>query len=260
MRYYFNKHRIIRLIFLVSVCVALYGCGKKGSLVPPEALVPASVADLKVEQQGERFMVSWSRPAREEGGGALKDLAGFRLYRRELLPPGEDCEECPNAYRLVASVDLEYPQGVLVRDERFYFQDDEPVTGKGYRYKVVSYKRDGTLSRDSNRAGRKKVVPPQPPVVKALPSPSGVELDWQAPQAPPNGRVEGYNVYRKRGAEGVYLVPLNGAPLRETAFEDTRLERGVRYDYAVRTVAVVAGETVESELSGAVSGALTEPE
>jgi predicted small lipoprotein YifL len=249
-----------KIVFVIFMVLLLAGCGKKGNLVPPEALVPAPVADLKVEQQGERFMVSWSRPGREEGGGALKDLAGFRLYRRELLPPGEDCEECANAYRLVASVDLEYPQGVLVRDERFYFQDDEPAVGKGYRYKVLSYKRDGTLSHDSNRAGRKKVEPPRPPVVQALPSPSGVELDWQVPQAPPNGRIEGYNVYRKRGAEGVYLIPLNGAPFRETTFEDTRLERGVRYDYAVRMVAVVAGETVESELSGTVSGALTEPE
>lgn len=252
----------VLVILLVICCLILLlaGCGKKGNLVPPEALVPAPVADLKVEQQGERFMVSWSRPGREEGGGALKDLAGFRLYRRELLPPGEDCEECPNAYRLVASVDLEYPQGVLVRGERFFFLDDEPAAGKGYRYKVVSYKRDGTLSRDSNRSGRKKVAPPRPPVVKALPSPSGVVLDWQAPQTPANGRIEGYNVYRKRGDEGVYLTPLNGAPLRETTFEDTRLERGVRYDYAVRTVVVVARETVESELSGEVSGELAEPE
>ncbi len=248
-----------KLLFVIFM-VLLLGCGKKGNLVPPEALVPAPVADLKVEQQGERFMVSWSRPAREEGGGALKDLGGFRLYRRELLPPGEDCEACANAYRLVASVDLEYPQGVLARGGRFFFLDDEPAAGKGYRYKVVSYKRDGTLSRDSNRSGRKKVAPPRPPVVQALPSPSGVVLDWQAPQAPANGRIEGYNVYRKRGDEGVYLAPLNGAPLRETTFEDTRLVRGVRYDYAVRAVATSEGETVESDLSNEAEGALTEPE
>ena len=238
----------------------LAGCGKKGNLVPPEALRPAPIADLRVEQQGERLLVSWSRPAREEGGGALRDLAGFRLFRRELLPPGEDCEECPNAYRLVATVDLEYPQGVTIRDGRFIFTDDAPAAGKGYRYKVVSSKRDGTLSLDSNRAGKKKVSPPLPPAVKAVSSPSGIQLDWQAPAVSAGGRIEGYNVYRRRGTDGTYLTPLNGAPLRETTFEDTRLERGVRYRYGVRTVAVVEGETVESDLSTEVEGALSEPE
>jgi hypothetical protein len=53
---------------------------------------------------------------------------------------------------------------------------------------------------------------------------------------------------------------LNGVPFRDITFEDTGLERGVRYDYAVRTVVVVAGETVESELSNEVKGELTEPE
>ncbi|MCM2359515.1 MAG: fibronectin type III domain-containing protein [Geobacteraceae bacterium] len=248
-----------KFLLIIAICF-LAGCGKKGALVPPEALAPAAVADLKVEQQGERFLVSWSRPAREEGGGPLRDLAGFRLFRRELLPPGEDCEECPSAYRQVVGVDLEYPRGVLVLGERYLFPDADLTTGKSYRYKAVSFKRDGTQSRDSNRAGRKMVAPPRPPMVQATPSPSGVGLEWQPPEAPANGRIEGYNVYRKRAGEEFYVAPLTGAPLRETTFEDRRLERGTGYDYAVRTVAVVEGETVESDLSNEVRGALTEPE
>lgn len=249
-----------KTLLVIFMVLLLAGCGKKGNLVPPEALLPAPVADLKVEQQGERFVVSWSRPAREEGGGALRDLAGFRLFRRELLPPGADCEECPDAYRLVATVDLQYPQGVTARDGRFFFQDDEPAAGKSYRYKVVSLKKDGTISRASNRAGKKKESPPLPPTVRAVSSPTGIQLEWKAPAVPAGERIEGYNVYRRRGAEGAYGTPLNGTPLREAAFEDTRLERGARYRYAVRTVAVVEGETVESDLSGEVEGALTEPE
>lgn len=249
-----------KIIFVVFMVLLLAGCGKKGALVAPEALAPAPIGDLKVEQQGERFLVSWSGPGREEAGGTLRELAGFRLFRRELLPPGEDCEECPSAYRQLVSVDLEYPQGVIVLGNRYLFLDDEPAEGKSYRYKVLSFKRDGTPSRPSNRAGRKKLAPPRPPTVQALASPSGVELRWQAPEAPANGRTEGYNVYRKRSGEGLYLTPLNGAPLREMVFEDTRLERGGRYAYAVRTVALIEGETVESELSYEVEGALTEPE
>lgn len=247
---------------LVVCCIILFlaGCGRKGPLVPPEGLAPAAIADLKVEQKGERFLVSWSQPARQEAGGALGDLARFRLFKRELLPPGEDCEECPNAYRLVREVDLEYPRGVMVLGDRYYLLDDELAAGKSYRYKAVSLKRDGTQSRDSNRAGKKKVSPPPPPAVKAVSSPSGVELNWEAPAAPANGKIEGYNVYRRRSGEGFYITPLNGVPLRETTFEDKRLEQGARYDYAVRTVAVIEGETSESELSNEVRGGLTEPE
>ena len=249
-----------RFLFLLCISVTLAGCGKKGPLVPPEALLPASIADLRVEQKGEQFLVSWSRPLKQEGGGALKDLAGFRLFKREVLPPGEDCEECPTAYRLVISVDLEYPRGVAVLGNRYLFIDDDLAAGKAYRYKVLSVKKDGTASRTSNRAGRKKVGFPLPPVLKAASSLSGVVLEWVNVPPPANGRIEGYNVYRKQSGETTYRSPLNGTPVREATFEDKRLELGKRYDYAVRTVAAVEGETVESLPSNEVHGERAEPE
>ncbi len=239
--------------------ILLAACGKKGSLVPPEALAPAPVSDLRVAQRGARFLVSWSRPAREAGGRPLKDLAGFRLFRHEILPPGEECEQCPTAYRLVATVDLEFPQGVTVEGNRYFFLDSDLERGKSYRYKVVSYKRDGTPSLDSSRAGRKLVTPPPPPAVKALASPSGIRLEWQ-PAALTAGRIEGYNIYRATGGKVFPSTPLNGAPLKEAAFEDTALERGTHYRYLVRTVALVEGETVESDPSNEVEGTLAEPE
>ena len=249
-----------KMVMTTMLVLSLAGCGKKGALIPPEALVPAPIADLKVEQQGERFVVSWSRPARQEGGGTLRDLAGFRLFRREVLPPGEDCEECPTAYRLVTSVDLEYPKEVAVFGEYFYFFDGDLAAGKSYRYQVVSGKKDGTQSRASNRAGRKKLAPPPPPVVQVLASPSRIDLHWQVVAMAGNGRVEGYNVYRKHKDENFSPAPLNGAPVREAAYEDSPLEQGVRFVYAVRTVAVIEGETVESELSNEVEGTLSEPD
>jgi predicted small lipoprotein YifL len=248
-----------KVLFLI-IMVLLAGCGKKGALVPPEALVPAPITDLKVEQQGERFVVSWSRPARQEGGGTLSDLAGFRLFRRAVLPPGEDCEDCPTAYRLATSVDLEYPKGVAVFGEYYYFFDGDLAVGKSYRYKVISGKKDGTQSRASNLADRKKLAAPQPPVVQALASPSKIDLHWQVVAMAGNGRVEGYNVYRKRNGENFFPATLNGSPVREVVFEDSRLEQGVRYVYAVRTVAIIDGETVESELSNEVEGTLSEPD
>jgi fibronectin type 3 domain-containing protein/predicted small lipoprotein YifL len=249
-----------KITFVMFTVILLAGCGKKGALVSPEALAPAPIVDLRVEQKGGQFLVSWSRPGAAEGGGALKDLAGFRVFKREVLPPGEDCEECPTAYRLVTSVDLEYPQGVMVAGNRYLFRDGDLADGKTYRYKVLSVQKNGTMSRTSNRAGRKKVIPPLPVVLKAVSSLEGVVLEWGGAPSPANGRIEGYTIYRKQSSDNGYLAPLNGTPVRETTFEDKRLEWGKRYDYAVRTVSVIDGETVESVPSNEVPGALVEPE
>jgi predicted small lipoprotein YifL len=249
-----------KLCSILVIISFLAGCGKKGPLMPPEALAPAAISDLRVEQKGAQFLVSWSRPAGEEGGRSLKDLAGFRLFKREVLPPGEDCEECPSAYQLAKSVDLEYLEGIAVAGGRYVFTDNDLAEGKTYRYKVLSQKKDGTISRTSNRASRKKVAAPLPPLVKATSSLDSVVLMWTGAAPPTNGRIEGYNIYRKRTSEKTYLFPLNGAPVKESTFEDKRLEWGSRYDYVVRTVALVNGETVESVQSNEAKGALAEPE
>lgn len=240
------------------VLCLLAGCGKKGALMPPEALVPASIADLHVEQQGGQFVVFWSAPKSEQGGRPLKDLAGFQLFKREVLPPGEDCEECPTAYRLVKKVDLDYPQGIEVAGNRYLFRDSDLTEGQTYRYKVLSLKKDGTVSRASNKAGRKKVAAPLPPVLKGKSTPTAIVLAWSRAAAPANGRIEGYAVYRKPKEERNYYAPLNSKPLTATNFDDTQLEWGKQYDYAVRTVGVVGGETVESELSNEIQAALAE--
>jgi predicted small lipoprotein YifL len=250
----------MKKLFILVFVLIIVGCGRKGPLKPPEAMVPAPVADLRVEQQGDRFLVSWSRPSTEEGGGALRDLARFQLFRREVLPSDQDCEECSDAYKLLKSVDLDFPRGVMVVGARLYFYDVDPVEGTSYRYKVLSLKRDGTISRDSNRAGAKRVAPPLPPAVTAASTLSSIVLAWKGATPPPDGRIEGYNIYRKEQGELVYLLPLNVAPVSGETYTDTRLEWGKQYDYAVRTVARVAGGTVESGLSNPVRAALAEPE
>lgn len=249
-----------KICIMVCISLSLIGCGKTGPLLPPEALVPATITNLHLEQKGAQFLVSWPRPSTEVGGRSLKDLAGFRLYKREVLPSGEDCEECPTAYRMVKSVDLEYPEGIALAGNKYIFTDDDVAEGKTYRYKVLSYKKDGSISRPSNKAGRKKVAPPVPPVIKSSSSLDSVALTWTGAVPPAIGRIEGYNIYRKRKGETVYLYSLNSAPVKQSTFEDKQLEWGSRYDYVVRSVATVDGGTVESVPSNEVNGALGEPE
>ncbi|HBG04568.1 MAG: hypothetical protein A2075_21195 [Geobacteraceae bacterium GWC2_58_44] len=261
----------------------LSGCGKKGALVPPEALAPAPVSDLAIAQKGARFEVTWSAPSREEGGAPLRDLAGFLLFRRTLLPPAEDCEECPGAYSQLARIDLDFPQGVRRIGNRLLVDDYTPKKGKSYQYKVRAFTTGGARSRDSNLARRAAVTPPLPPVVEALSSATGVVLAFVAPP-PEEGSLIGYNIYRSRlsasaeatadtsssakatadtssSAEAtadLTLSPLNAAPVTGTTYEDKEILVGERYSYTVTSLAAVNGETVQSAPSNPAEGGILE--
>lgn len=247
-----------RLILCIILSAVLAGCGKKGALVPPEALVPAAVTDLRLAQKGEYFQLSWSRPDKEESGRRLTGLAGFELLRREVLPAGQQCDACP--FALLKSIDLDYPQEVRRYGDLLLFNDNQVSRGTSYQYKVLSRKKDGSLSRDSNQVRRQKVEPPLPPVLQATSQSAGITLDIAAPTLPPGAVLVGFNIYRWRAGEPVPPFPLNDRPLTGSSFEDLRLKRGETYIYGVCTVARVAGEEVESQLSSQVTGALTEPD
>ncbi len=249
-----------RILFALVIITLFAGCGRKGALISPEAQLPAPVNNLRAEQRGESFQLSWSVPTQEERGRALKDLAGFRLFKREVLPPDEDCESCPNAYRLLKSVDMDYLQDVRLSGGRLFLKDTDVITGTTFQYKVVSFRKDGTPSRDSNKARLKKVAPPAPPRLTAHFSATGVLLHWKEGAAPANGKLLGCNVYRWRADALPALVPVNDAPAPGPDYEDLGLERGRTYVYALRTVAEVEGSMVESELSNEVKGTLVEPE
>ncbi|HEX9024105.1 MAG TPA: lipoprotein [Geobacteraceae bacterium] len=249
-----------KIALIISILLLLAGCGRKGKLIPPEALLPAPINDLLVAQKGESFQLSWSIPSREEGGRALKDLAGFQLYKREVLPAEEDCELCPNAYHLLRSIDLAYLQNVRRFGNRLYVNDADVLTNTTYQYKILSVRKDGTPSRSSNKARIRKVVPPPAPRLTARFSVTGVSLQWVAGSMPATVKVLGFNIYRRRGDAPPALLPINDTPMTGSEYEDMRLERGVSYAYSLRTVAEVEGEKVESALSNEVKGTLAAPE
>jgi len=242
------------LLILMSLC----GCGKRGALIAPEALVPAPISNLTVIQQGDHFQVSWSAPTKEQGGTRLKDLAGFILFRRVLLPPNLDCEECAGAYAERARIDLEYLQGTRKIGNLFLFDDRDLKKEVSYQYKVRSFSPDGAQSRDSNKAHHIAATAPFPPVLEALSSSSGVVLAFVA-IPPEDGKLFGYSIFRSKSGQPAPLTPLNPKPLSANKYEDKEVLVGVQYDYSVRAVAVLPnGETVESAPSNQVSGTMLE--
>jgi len=253
-----RRPRTAGMTFVSLLLLALCGCGKKGALIPPEALVPAPISNLALAQKGNLFQASWSAPTKEEGGSRLKDLAGFLLFRRVLLPADQDCDECQGAYAERARIDLDYLRGARRVGDLYLFDDPELKEGVGYQYKVRSFTAGGAQSRDSNRAHHTAVSPPLPPVLEALSSSSGVVLAFVA-IPPETGKLAGYNVYRSTSGQPMPLAPLNPKPWPGNNYEDKTLLTGVHYSYTVRSVAALPnGETVESAPSNTAEGTLLE--
>lgn len=244
---------------MLIIAAALSGCGKKGPLIPPEGLVPAPIANLALAQKGSAVQVSWSAPGKQEGGGRLQDLGGFLLFRRAVLPPAEDCEDCAGAYRQLARIDLEYPQGARRAGSLWIYDDHDLKQGAVFQYKVRSFTGQGVLSKDSNKARRAVHTPPFPPVLETVPSTEAVMLNFVA-LPPEEGSLTGYNVYRARKGGELPLTPLNKVPVTGNSYRDDGAVPGVSYDYAVTSVAAVGEVTVESARSNLVSAALQEPD
>lgn len=250
---------VLQALTLVLALSLVAGCGKRGTLVPPEALVPAPIENLSLAQKGAALQVTWSAPSREEGGASLEDLAGFLLFRRAVLPPDQDCEECPGAYAQLARIELDYPQGVARHGGLWIYDDSDLKVGRVYQYKIRSFTTDGAHSKDSNLARRPFFTPPLPPVLEVGSSATEITLSFVA-LPPEQGTFVGYNIYRSKKGEPLPLYPLNPEPLAANSYEDRVPLLGAPYSYAVTSVARVDGTTVESVKSNQVEGALLLPD
>jgi len=251
----------MRYLFIATTLFFfLAGCGKKGPLVPPDARFSSPINDLKIIQKGENFQISWSIPNRGDEEEASRRLAGFRLLRREVLPPDQDCEICPNAYQVVKEVDLDYLRDTHLIGDRIISIDTGVITGKTYQYKVEPFMKDGTPGLESNKYRLMKYAPIQGPTLKAVPTPTSILLHWDNIALPANVKPKGINIYRWRTDESPEVTPLNSTPILTDDYEDLRLERKVTYHYYVRSVSEEDGILFESVSSNQVSGAMTEPE
>lgn len=243
-------------VLILGAGLLLSGCGKKGPLIPPEALAPAPVTDLAVAQKNGRFEISWSAPGREEGGGRLRDLAGFLLFKRVVLPPSEDCEECPTAYGPPSRIDLDYLKGVERVDGLFVTGDTGLVKGKTYQYKLRSFNTDGVESKDSNKVRRTAVTAPFPPVLEALPSQSGVVVAFVS-IPPEEGTAEGYRLYRAKEGSPMPRTPYRTVSAIANKFEDTEVLIGTNYTYWATSLAKVGTDLVESAPSNPATASMS---
>lgn len=226
-------------LLLLAILPVVSGCGRKGALVPPEALVPAAVETLAAQQQGDLIRLSWVAPGKEKSGRPLKDLAGFRLQRRDIRRDGSDCAACADSWQLLKEIDATLPTG----NGGFVYLDSRPA-GTVSQYRLTAFSRSGGTGPAALTA-ELLMLPPLPPpsmTLKLLPSAIRISLSCN-PAA--DSRLKGYNIYRRQSAGGAQ-PSLLGKASADGVWEDRLLNPGSRYSYSATSLLERNGVITES--------------
>jgi predicted small lipoprotein YifL len=246
------KNYFHTIFLLLILLLAVSGCGKRGLLFPPEALVPASVSDLKARQVGEDFQVAWSAPSKDARGATLSDLSGFQLFKRQFQTGEENCAACDDSWKLIADIDKDYPKGVAKIGNRFVYTNSEVAIGDNLQYKLFALSKSGGISKPAVTTVMKKQEPLSPPTIKVEASVTGVLVEVTL-RPKDSGKDIAYNIYRRKTGESVPFALLNKTSLTSNNWEDTNVEIGQTYYYSATTVLKTSAGEMESLRSSEVS-------
>jgi hypothetical protein len=122
------------------------GCGKKGDPRAPELATPKTINNLTARSGPGGIILTWSRPTEYVDGTALKDLASFVIFRKEV---SQSCPDCPVPYRQLTTVNVE-DRDKFAQQKQYRYDDQEVRPKAIYRYRISSQLLDGSLSAPSN--------------------------------------------------------------------------------------------------------------
>jgi fibronectin type 3 domain-containing protein len=241
---YHYEFRVVTIRERTSLPSAVARAAFENRYLPPSA--PTGVTAV---QEGENIRVSWDSVQEP-------DLYAYYVYR------GTSRHDS----LVVASR--------AITDTTTFLDESEILSGRtNYSYAVKAVNMSGLESELSDfviiRPDR-RVVPPPPPGVSGYGEFNRIRLTWRD-MARQDEVVAGYHVYRS--AEPVSavaveqangspleipgLVRLSDIPISDTAFDDTGLQSGQQFYYAVSSVDIF---DVESALSPFASFRTTRPE
>ena len=169
------------------------------------------------------------------------------------------CDDCPQKFEPVATIDPQYPRGTWVEGGRVLWRDESIQPQKEYTYFVVAYNSYKSSSLESSQVKVSWDDPPSVPTNITVQSEDrALGLGWEFSPRLRNGRemgnLSGFNIYRRSEGERFGFFPLNREPIAENRYWDGGLENGKRYEYEVRAVRNFRGTLIEGPGSAVVYG------
>jgi len=210
----------------------IVSCGKKGDPLPKGLSLPEKIQDLSGEVKDGILFLSFSIPG-EGTGGALRDLAGFKVVK--------GCGTCMGVFEPFKEIRLDEERGYGRSNGKIYIYDDDLTEGQEYSYKVYLFTHKGSRGEASNVFSITWQKPPD-----ALPGIAVAEDDGKVTLSWEKEADTYYNIYRFD--DNRYpLFPLNKMLIANQTYTDTGLENGKKYIYEVRRVKVRNGVSWEGE-------------
>jgi len=180
--------------------------------------IPACPLDLKATVFHDRIEIRWTPPSVNMDGSKPPLLRGYHIYR---TPPGG------------VSVLL----GTTTEAETF-FNDPVFEFGRVYAYRVRALTGEESALLESEDSDVLEVAPidifpPSTPSGLTSVTATGlITLFWEPS---PEADVAGYRIWRRPAGE-IEFRALTPVAITENTFNDTSVEKGRRYEYAVSAV------------------------
>ncbi len=244
--------------FLFLLLLPAGGCGKRGTLIYPDMLLPAPPSKFSAIQSGNSVKISFFIPGHDRAGRKMKEIAGVRVVRLE-SPEGASqvCGNC-GGFTLIRTVYPDIPdEAVQLYGSRAIFMDGNVTGEREYLYKGVAFTKEGVEGEYSPVFKVHAREPLPPPALVVSPTPAEFRLEFSYTSAF-EGKLLGYNIYRReKRDDAMPLRPLNPSPFTGGAFLDRGMDRRFTYIYSVRGVMLLpSGEMMESLPSKEVEAVL----
>jgi hypothetical protein len=239
--------RVAGVFFVGAALLLAGGCGFKNKPVPPDAVVPQAIDDLRYTTNDKGVQLTWSYPVRTIRGSVIDDISSFELFRAE-IPLADYCPSCPIPFTEPIGVSGGSPMDGKTR-RKVTYDSFLLRPGHKYFYKVRSRTSWFADSADSNIITFVWFEPAiAPGAVTAKPGDRQVTLTWQ-PVAMKTGAKDMVVKYQVlRGAGGKEFTKI-GEPLAATSYIDRQVSNGQKYFYTVQTLTVYKDELAEGGVS-----------
>jgi len=139
-----------KLFILIAILVFVAACGVKGPPVPSEFVVPNKINDLKVKKVEGGVILRWTMPKETKDGAELTDLAGFKVFRKDIPDEDIDCPPCSEKFREIYDFTIAVPGKAKIEKSKVYLNDFSLSPNISYTYVVISYNTGGYHSSYSN--------------------------------------------------------------------------------------------------------------